>query len=30
MTVASTHHGVTVEALVPCGMRQLDAIAEPV
>jgi two-component system sensor histidine kinase UhpB len=25
MTVASTHHGVTVEALVPCGMRQLDA-----
>ena len=23
MTVASTHHGVTVEALVPCGIRQL-------
>jgi two-component system sensor histidine kinase UhpB len=29
MTVASTHQGVTVEALVPCGMRQLDA-AEPI
>jgi two-component system sensor histidine kinase UhpB len=29
MTVASTHHGVTVEALVPCGIRQLHA-AEPV
>jgi two-component system sensor histidine kinase UhpB len=29
MTVASTHHGVTVEALVPCGMRQLHA-AEPI
>jgi two-component system, NarL family, sensor histidine kinase UhpB len=29
MTVASTHHGVTVEALVPCGIRQLDA-AEPI
>jgi two-component system, NarL family, sensor histidine kinase UhpB len=24
MTVASTPHGVTVEALVPCGIRQLD------
>jgi two-component system, NarL family, sensor histidine kinase UhpB len=30
MTVASTHHGVTVEALVPCGMRQLHAIAESI
>jgi two-component system sensor histidine kinase UhpB len=29
MTVASTHRGVTVEALVPCGMRQLHA-AEPI
>ena len=29
MTVASTHQGVTVEALVPCGIRQLHA-AEPV
>ena len=29
MTVASTHHGVTVEALVPCGIRQLHA-AEPI
>jgi two-component system sensor histidine kinase UhpB len=29
MTVASTHHGVTVEALVPRGIRQLHA-AEPV
>jgi two-component system sensor histidine kinase UhpB len=29
MTVASTHHGVTVEALVPCGTRQLHA-AEPI
>ena len=29
MTVASTHQGVTVEALVPCGMRQLQT-AEPV
>jgi two-component system sensor histidine kinase UhpB len=29
MTVASTHHGVTVEALVPCGIRQLD-VAEPI
>jgi two-component system, NarL family, sensor histidine kinase UhpB len=29
MTVASTHHGVTVEALVPCGVRQLHA-AEPI
>lgn len=26
MTVASTHHGVTVEALVPCGTRQLRAV----
>ena len=25
MTVASTHHGVTVEALVPCGIRQIHA-----
>jgi two-component system sensor histidine kinase UhpB len=25
MTVASTHRGVTVEALVPCGIRQLHA-----
>ncbi|WP_213740869.1 histidine kinase [Bradyrhizobium sp. dw_411] len=25
MTVASTDQGVTVEALVPCGIRQLDA-----
>jgi two-component system, NarL family, sensor histidine kinase UhpB len=30
MTVASTHHGVTVEALVPCGIRQLHATAEPI
>jgi two-component system, NarL family, sensor histidine kinase UhpB len=29
MTVASTHHGVTVEALVPCGTEQLHA-AEPI
>ena len=29
MTVASTHQGVTVEALVPCGIRQLHA-AEPI
>jgi two-component system, NarL family, sensor histidine kinase UhpB len=29
MSVASTHQGVTVEALVPCGIRQLHA-AEPV
>jgi hypothetical protein len=29
MTVASTHHGVTVEALVPCGIRQLRAV-EPI
>jgi two-component system sensor histidine kinase UhpB len=29
MTVASTHQGVTVEALVPCGIRQLQT-AEPV
>jgi two-component system, NarL family, sensor histidine kinase UhpB len=29
MTVASTHQGVTVEALVPCGKRQLHA-AEPI
>jgi two-component system, NarL family, sensor histidine kinase UhpB len=29
MAVASTHQGVTVEALVPCGIRQLHA-AEPV
>jgi two-component system sensor histidine kinase UhpB len=29
MTVASTPHGVTVEALVPCGLRQLNA-AEPI
>jgi two-component system, NarL family, sensor histidine kinase UhpB len=29
MTVASTHHGVAVEALVPCGTRQLHA-AEPI
>ena len=29
MTVTSTHHGVTVEALVPCGIRQLHA-AEPI
>jgi two-component system, NarL family, sensor histidine kinase UhpB len=29
MTVASTHHGVTVEALVPCGIPQLRA-AEPI
>jgi two-component system, NarL family, sensor histidine kinase UhpB len=29
MTVASTHQGVTVEALVPCGIRQLYA-AEPI
>ena len=29
MTVASTHHGVTVEALVPCGTRQLRAV-EPI
>jgi two-component system, NarL family, sensor histidine kinase UhpB len=28
MTVASTHQGVTVEALVPCGIRQVRA-AEP-
>ena len=27
MTVASTHHGVTVEALVPCGIRQLRAVS---
>jgi two-component system sensor histidine kinase UhpB len=26
MTVASTHHGVSVEALVPCGIRQLHAV----
>jgi two-component system sensor histidine kinase UhpB len=30
MTVASTHHGVTVEALVPCGIRQLHTVAEPI
>ena len=30
MTVASTHHGVTVEALIPCGIRQLHAAAEPI
>ena len=29
MTVASTHNGVTVEALVPCGIAQLHA-AEPI
>jgi two-component system sensor histidine kinase UhpB len=29
MSVASTHQGVTVEALVPCGIRQLHT-AEPV
>jgi two-component system, NarL family, sensor histidine kinase UhpB len=29
MTVASSHHGVAVEALVPCGTRQLHA-AEPI
>jgi two-component system sensor histidine kinase UhpB len=29
MSVASTHQGVTVEALVPCGIRQLHA-AEPI
>jgi two-component system, NarL family, sensor histidine kinase UhpB len=29
MTVASTHQGVTVEALVPCGIRQLQT-TEPV
>lgn len=29
MTVASTHHGVTVQALVPRGIRQLHA-AEPI
>jgi two-component system, NarL family, sensor histidine kinase UhpB len=29
MTVASTHQGVTVEALVPCGIRRLHA-AEPI
>ena len=29
MTVASTHRGVTVEALVPCGIRQLHT-AEPI
>jgi two-component system, NarL family, sensor histidine kinase UhpB len=29
MTVASTHLGVTVEALVPCGTRQLRAV-EPI
>ena len=29
MSVASTHHGVTVEALVPCGIRQLHT-AEPI
>jgi two-component system, NarL family, sensor histidine kinase UhpB len=29
MTVASTHQGVTVEALVPCGIRQLHT-AEPI
>jgi two-component system, NarL family, sensor histidine kinase UhpB len=28
MTVASTRHGVTVEALVPCGIQQLHAVAE--
>jgi two-component system sensor histidine kinase UhpB len=30
MTVASTHHGVTVEALIPCGIRQLHAAIEPI
>jgi hypothetical protein len=29
MTVASTQGGVTVEALVPCGIRQLHT-AEPI
>jgi two-component system, NarL family, sensor histidine kinase UhpB len=29
MSVASTHQGVTVEALVPCGMRQFQT-AEPI
>jgi two-component system sensor histidine kinase UhpB len=28
MTIASTDHGVTVEAMVPCGMQQLHAVAE--
>jgi two-component system, NarL family, sensor histidine kinase UhpB len=27
MTVASTHQGVAVEALVPCGIRRVDAAA---
>jgi two-component system sensor histidine kinase UhpB len=30
MTVASTDQGVTVEALVPCGIRQLHATAEAI
>jgi two-component system, NarL family, sensor histidine kinase UhpB len=29
MTIASTHHGVTVEALVPRRIRQLNA-AQPI
>jgi two-component system sensor histidine kinase UhpB len=26
MTVASTNHGVTVEAMVPCGMQRLQIL----
>jgi two-component system, NarL family, sensor histidine kinase UhpB len=26
MTVASTNHGVTVEAMVPCGMQHLQIL----
>jgi two-component system, NarL family, sensor histidine kinase UhpB len=28
MTIASTHQGVTVEALVPCGIQQLHAAGQ--
>jgi two-component system sensor histidine kinase UhpB len=29
MTVASTNHGVTVEALVPCGIRRQSQLFQP-
>jgi len=28
MTVASTNHGVSVEALVPCGIQQSQALSQ--